>query len=315
MARKYAMAIEEYGRWKSYLKVKYLKKFPKREAYINQFIKHVAACYDSTQRAYFPSSMMWYLFEKRRRVIKRNQHFWIAFIGQKGGEGKSTLAKQVLHFLDHSMDCERISLTYDEFIESIYNAKAVKKLKYPCVLLDEPENKTHSNSAKGRKFRDILEKVRQMNLFVGVCANSWSSVPAFIQERLTAVCFLNSKHRFTLWDKDKDPTNTVIDEIKEKWATKRHKVFKSDKMLNRAMFENVRFSSKCPFDDTQYLVKKEQDLIKDIGSYILDSKPKPKKTEKFEGEPKQVDKTIIKEDAPDFKMPDRGLKVRRKQKW
>ncbi len=277
MARKYALSVREYAAWKKQVRDKYLKKFPSKEKYINDFMKHVSNAYDSCQRAFFPSPVMWYLFEKYRRVTRHNQHFWIGFIGKKGGEGKSTLAKQILHFLDPSMRCDRITFTYDEFINSIYYTKSVKKLKYPSILLDEPENKTHNMSGKGRKFRDILEKVRQMNLFVGACANSLNSIPPFIRDRLTAICFLDQKHKFSLWDTDKDPKGTIIDEIQENWPNKKHGIFSDMKIQNRAMFLRTRFSSKCPFDDTDYLLKKEQDLLQDIGDYITDNTPKDKK--------------------------------------
>jgi hypothetical protein len=254
---------------------------------------------------------MWYLYEKYRRVVKHNQHFWIAFIGQKGGEGKSTLAKQVLHFLDPSMDSKRVSMNYDDFIKSIFRAKSIQRLKFPSVLLDEPENKTHAMSAKARKFRDILEKIRQMNLFVGVCANSWTSVPTFIQERLTAVCYLTQKHRFALWDKDKDPEHAIIEDIKENWGKQRHKVFMNPAVVNRAMFLNLRFSSKCPFDDSEYLKKKEDDLLRDISSYIEDTQPKPKPNKNKKGDKVRDDESGVKDFADSvskrkmemFKMP------------
>jgi len=274
-------STEDYEQWKANVRNKYILKYPNKEKYVNEFMDYVSKVYDPLGRAYFPAKLMWYLFEKRRKVIKNNQHYWMAFIGKKGGEGKSTLAKQVLHFLDPTFHCARIGMTHHEFVKAAYKAKQEERIDYPSVQLDEPENKTHQMSARGRKLRDILEKIRQMNLFVGVCANSLQSVPTPIYDRLTTICFLSSKHKFILWDIDKDKESIVIDEIKEKFGKVKHKCFMSKGIIDKAHFRNMKFSKECPFDDDLYLKRKEQDLLADMGDYLeaeekkASRKPKP----------------------------------------
>ena len=58
-------------------------------------------------------------------------------------------------------------MNYDQFIRNIRNAKRI--VQYPSISLDEPETKIHQLSKKVTTIRDILERIRQLNLFVGVC--------------------------------------------------------------------------------------------------------------------------------------------------
>jgi|26BtaG_2_1085354.scaffolds.fasta_scaffold00166_24 hypothetical protein len=262
-------STENYDLWKKEFKQMYLSKFPSKEKQIDKFMDYVGDRYDSLQRSYIPRKVLWYLYYKKRRMIKGQQHFWIAFIGRKGGEGKSTLAHNCFHFLDGTYNPGRASMNYEELLKSIVDAKKVER--YPCVLLDEPENKTHQLSLKGREIRDILERIRQLNLFVGICANSLTSIPSFIYERLSAIVFINEKHRFYLWDSAKDePKCTIVDDIKSKegWGMYRHGVFKQPKITQRAHFKNLGFSKETPFEMKEYLKKKEGDLIGDIDGFL-----------------------------------------------
>jgi len=266
-------STENYELWKEETREHYLNKFPNKEKYINGFMDYISSLYDQHQRAYIPKKVMWYLYEKRLWVIRRNQHFWIAFIGKKGGEGKTTLCGQVLYCMDGSYDRKRIAMNYDQFIRNIRTAKKINK--YPAVSLDEPETKIHQLSKKGTTIRDILERVRQLNLFVGVCCNSLSSIPPFIYERLSAIVYLNDKHRWWLWDNAKDNTfGTVVDDIKGEygWKKYKHSTFRKSEFIKRAYFKNLTYSPFLPYDTTQYLKEKEDDLLGLLDTYINKSR-------------------------------------------
>jgi len=112
-------------------------------------------------------------------------------------------------------------------------------------------------------------------LYVGACANSLSSVPAFIYERISTLIWINNKHRFWLWDSEKDkPKMTIVDDLKGKegWAMYKHGVFKNPKFVSRAHFKNLGFSKDNPFDLVNYEVKKEDNVLEDIQGIITATK-------------------------------------------
>ena len=259
----------DYEGWKKETKEYYLFKFPSKEKYINGFIDYVSLRYDKFQRVFLPKKVLWYLYSKRNWVIKRNQHYWFAALGKKGGEGKSSLTGQILYFLDGNYSKKRIAMNFDDFIRII--RASVKESEYPAISLDEPENSTHVMSKKGASLRDILERIRQLNMFVGCCANSLTSIPPFVYERLSTIIFVDDKHRFWLWDNSKDePRHTVVDDIKSKtgWGTYRHAVFKQPDFVRRAHFQNQNFSPELPYDTKDYLSNKKDDLLNLMDSYL-----------------------------------------------
>ncbi len=311
-------STENYELWKEETREHYLKKFPNKDKYINGFMDYISTLYDKHQRAYMPKKVMWYLYEKRLWVIRRNQHFWIAFIGKKGGEGKTTLCGHVLHFMDGSYDKKRIAMNYDQFIRNIRTAKKINK--YPSVSLDEPETKIHQLSKKGTTIRDILERVRQLNLFVGVCCNSLSSIPPFIYERLSAIVYLNDKHRWWLWDNAKDnPLGTVVDDIKGEygWKKYKHATFKKSEFIRRAYFKNLTYSQFLPYDTTQYLKEKEDDLLGLLDTYINKNKTDLIIKNRLKGKEERLIKEIIDLKKRYPKLSDRmiGLRLGLSRKW
>jgi len=266
----------DYEGWKQDVKDIYTKKFPKKIKGVNKFIDYTSKVLDKHQRTFIPYQILLYLFGKRNWLRKNNQHIWIAFIGRKGGEGKSTLAQQILYYMDNTFNPKRIKLDYDTFIRCIPIAK--KEDDFPSILLDEPENKTHVLSGKGRQVKDILERVRQLNLTVGVCANSLTSVPGFIYDRINVIIYLDN-FKFWVWDNTKDkPKYTVIDDIKRDFTRKGkgHAVFKDKHIINRAIFKNQGFTKELPFDQKDYLKSKQSDIIAEIERYNNNGKS-PKK--------------------------------------
>jgi transcription initiation factor IIF auxiliary subunit len=267
-----------YEQWKQDVYEIYKVKYPKLA---KKFIEYISRVYDKIGRVFFQPKVMWYLIDKKALVQNGNQHFWIAFVGRKGGEGKSTLAKQILHFLDPTFNSdERTARNYDEFIKLVHKLKVVEKIKYPSILIDEQDPEVHTLSKKGKKLKNILSKLRQLNLYVAACGNSLSEIPIFVYHRLSALCYINYKHRFWLYDESKDRRGTIIDDIKgEKgWGMFGHAVFQKPMFTKRAHFKNMTFSPNLPFVERKYDSEKKKDVIYDIEDYIKD-KNEPNNTQ------------------------------------
>jgi len=282
-------STNNYELWKQELRDRYLTKFPHKRQRVEEFISYVSKVYDPIGRAYLPKRLLWYLYNKKVWAMKNNTHIFIAVIGRRGGEGKSTLLHNVCHFLDSTYTPERVCMNYNELLRM--TRSVVKGVKYPCVLFDEPDVRTHQFSKKGMHVKEILERIRQLNLIVGCCANSLTSIPNFIYERVTIVIHINEKHRFFLFDNAKDkPRYSIVDDIKNYWTIEKHALFKNPKTLRRCHFKNMNFSKEVPFDLSKYLKDKHTDLLNTIDEY-LDTYDK---TKSETTEPKKQDNSNLK---------------------
>src|SRR4030042_6006040 len=261
-------SVDDYPLWKKQVLQYYINLFPDKKKYVYDYIKYVSKIYDNHKRSFLPYKLTWYLFNKRRWVISKNQHFWFAIIGKKGGEGKSTLAKNMLYFLDPTFDASRAALNYKDFLSLVLYTKEKLKLDYPAILMDEPD-KSHQLSAESIKVRNVITKMRQLNMFVGVCANSLAEVPRFIYERMTCIIYINDRHRAWLYDNDKDKRKgTIIYEMKKDFVKTGHEVFKDFRYQQRACMKNFEFSKATPCVEGDYIENKRKDIISDINKIL-----------------------------------------------
>ncbi len=309
-------STDDWELWKEQTREIYYNKYPKRKEDVDKFMIFLSSIFDKHRRVYLPRKVIWYLWGKRNWVIKNNTHFWIALLGQKGGEGKSTIADYVSMVLDPTYNKERSEQDYDKWLRLIPGAK--KETKYPAMILDEPDVVTHDLSKKGRERKNILERIRILHLFVSTCANSISSIPPSIYERLSAIIFVSNKHRFWLWDSSKDkPKETIVEEIKgdKGWGKYKHAVFRRSEFVKRACFKNLGFAHPkfSPFRLKEYDVKKEGDVIGLIKEY----NNKREEKSRLEGKDERITKEILDLKNKNPKLTDGqiGLRLGLSREW
>ena len=274
-------SIRDYERYKEEVRNYYLNYIGVPEESVDYFMEYFSDHYDKYKRNYLPYRLQWYLFDKREWVIQKNQHFWMAFIGRTGGEGKTTLATHCLYFLDKTFNPDRRTFNYLHFIKEL--EKALKKTKYPAVLLDEPDAKIHHMSETGRQMKSIIEKIRQLNMFGAICTNDLNLIPSFIYNRLQLIFFINNKHRFWAFANDRDlsPKQNIIELIKKEYNKEKHALFTNSRILNRAFLKNQQFSAETPFREKKYLEKKREDLLLEMRDFLSGKTMKEKIKEKL----------------------------------
>ena len=272
-------STEDYELWKEQTRQIYYNKFPKEKDSTDKFIKYLSSRLDKYQRSFLPRKILYYLWGKRNWLIKNKQHLWIGLIGKEGGEGKTTIADYLSMFWDTTYDKHRCKTIYDDWLSEI--PKAVNDTRYPALVLDEQDKKTHPLSSKGREETDIKERIRCLNLFVCTCANSLSSIPPSIYSRLSVLIYVDKQHKFWVWDSSKDKIKgTIIDEIKgpKGWGLYGYGVFKEPTFVKRAFFKHLGFTNPkfSPFKQEAYEDKKRKDILDRIQKLSEKSKVKSK---------------------------------------
>jgi len=241
---------------------------------VNNFMKYFSSVYDIHGRAYFDYKLACFLYNKRQHTILSNNWYWVALVGKVGGEGKSTLAKQILYFLDPTFKGQSTAMALIDFVECILERK--QTVKYPGILLDEMETEIHALSKEGRRIRDAMQRGRQLNLFIALCTNDLSEIPTIFYDKISTIIYLDQNHRANLWDNQRDKRGDIVNTIKYKYKEEklRHDVFKLSRILKRSHFKKLEFSKTLPFKEAQYKEDKEKDVLDRLKSIVDESKPK-----------------------------------------
>ncbi len=233
---------------------------PKR---ITEFNKWFSKVYDPKQRVYFDKRLICQLHKIYKKVKTRNTFTNIAFVGP-GGTGKSTLAKQVFFTLNPKFSYKKgIAETTDRFVEKLEQAD-----HFDCILLDEPDETLHSLSKKGKLLKSILGRIRQKNLFMGICATELTSIPSLIYNKLDSIFYMPEPPRFEFYINNPSKEYYPVQMIKKGYKDSGYSIFKKVKQSN--LFIRGMFSKESPLsleDEKEYLKEKEGDLNRTFKEY------------------------------------------------
>ncbi len=281
--RTFKMAItstKDYEGFKNNFKSKLLNTNP--DAQVNKFISWFSNVYDRRQRVYFEKKLIWTLADIYFGTKKNNSEYWLAAVGQ-GGTGKSTILKQALWTLDPTFNYTRICEDIDKFMDVLDKAEP-----YQSVLLDEPDEELQILSKKGKLVKGILGKIRQKNLFVGLCATEMTALPSMMFNKLNGIFFMPTIPRFYFFRNDPKKWYYPVNTIRKDYRIYGYYVFR--RMLKGFHIRGT-FSKFVPLSKDEekiYIKEKREDLNKDFvklkkALFLEDKRIKPMANMRKEG--------------------------------
>lgn len=231
----------------------------------DKFISFYASRGDKFQRSYIYYLLAWTLYDDYLEVESSGLR-WYAFVGS-GGQGKTTLATNVLSFLDPTFDQGRIKFDAFGFVQALDSFDTIGSMK--AALLDEPDSSIYPTSKEGIKLRSILGKARQQALFLGYCATDMRDIPSYIYKKLSGVFFTPYKG-VAMYFKDRPKKHSyVMQTIKREYEKDGYKVF----FKNMHSMGCIRFPTYkgTPFSQEQknaYDEEKKKDYKEDIKDFL-----------------------------------------------
>jgi hypothetical protein len=251
-----------YEKWKEEVNTLYSGKFGTDKT--KPFIKHITKCYDKYNRNFLPHKIMWRAYDLHNKVTKLNQHQIYGFVG-RGGYGKSTLCKNIMYYHDNSFNQESICQSMDDFVVILYKIIKSKNHKYRSIMIDEPSKETHQSSKEWRLTQDVLNQIRQENLFIGICATDISLIPSSLMNLVTGMYAFRKMYIYDYYDEEKK--EGIIGKIlKEYEKTKTYDWVIQRDILKCAYIRNYFSYKNTPIDceNAKYRNLKRKEFIKKV---------------------------------------------------
>lgn len=247
-----------------------------------KFLDFYSDRYDKFNRSFISYKLAFQLLDDYY-YVKRKGTRWYACVGV-GGTGKTTLMKNVSYYFDKTFDLSRVNLTILGFIKKLKDFKKVNAMR--TCFLDEPDDSFHTASKEGKVLREILGKMRQQQVFLGICATDLKDIPPYIYRKLNGIFFLPFLGK-GMFFKDKPRKGVyVLQQIRDNYSKMGYKIFyqlsKSQGCLN---FDTIAGNPLTTDEEKAYLKVKRDDYAESIehGIRLLRAKkPEARLTEREE---------------------------------
>lgn len=230
------------------------KSYGERRA--EEFTNFYNGRYEKFNKAYLYYKCAWLLYDDYKLVSDSGVR-WYAFVGD-GGTGKSTLAKNILYFLDPSFNASRVKTTAEEIVRQLNKFPSVDAMK--SILLDEPDESIHPQSMEGKRLRSILGKARMQQLFMAYCATTLTDIPPYIYKKISGIFFTPYKGQALFFKNRPKEKDYVVSDIKEKYNKEGYGVFyRLSKRKGCLSLKTSKFTPLTDDDELEYLESKKKD--------------------------------------------------------
>lgn len=240
--------MTDYSERQQIIFEKYSSTYGEKKA--RKFCDFIDSRYQKLNKHYLPHKVMWRCFDMDNKVRRHNQFQTYGCVG-RGGTGKSTLMKNVLHFHDPTFSQKRIATTMDQFVDVLFQVlDEPDGGKYKAIMIDEPSKEEHSASKKWRITEDVLGQIRQANLFMGVCATELSNLKRSVYSLITGLFAFRKYYIYDYYDEQK--TEGIIGLIRKEYdKTKTYECLSKIHILKKRLIKNVGSYNSTPLDYQQ----------------------------------------------------------------
>jgi hypothetical protein len=132
-------------------------------------------------------------------------------------------------------------------------------------MIDEPSKETHQSSKEWRLTQDVLNQIRQENLFIGICATDISLIPSSLMNMVTGMYAFRKMYIYDYYDEEKK--EGIIGKIlKEYEKTKTYDWVIQRDILKCAYIRNYFSYKNTPIDceNAKYRNLKRKEFIKKV---------------------------------------------------
>lgn len=238
-----------------------------------KFLKFYSDRYDKFGRNLLSWKAAFWLMDDYHHISSVGTK-WYACVGD-GGTGKTTIMKNILYFIDPSLNMSRVKLDITNFVKQLQvllpiGVTDLKRATPKSLLLDEPDDEgSFWNSLKGKQLRDILGKARQQKLALAICATDLTDIPTYIFRKLSGIIFLPVLGKAMFFKNRPTKQSYPIQEIRREYAKMGYKVFfLLKKEAGCLSFDTYDVTPFTDAEEHQYLTDKFADYKQSIQNFL-----------------------------------------------